>query len=171
MKLRNLLLISILLIAALGMGNKNIKGEKAMVDVKQLAPDIKFTDLAGNPVLLSSFKGKVIFLNFWATWCPPCRGEMPSLEKLHEKMKGKAFVILAISIGENKLKVANFIKENKYSFPVYLDTDNQAADVYKVSGIPTNFLIDKDGYVMFRESGSRDWASAEIQKQIEHLLK
>ncbi len=80
--------------------------------------------LAGDPVKVSDFSGKITFFNFWATWCPPCRAEMPSIERLYKQMSGTNFRIIAVNAGENRSQVASFIEKNKYTFPIYLDESN-----------------------------------------------
>ncbi|ETI89629.1 MAG: Alkyl hydroperoxide reductase/ Thiol specific antioxidant/ Mal allergen, partial [Clostridium butyricum DORA_1] len=98
--------------------------------VKTKALDFKLKDLDGNEVSLSSLKGKKVFLNFWATWCPPCKAEMPEIEKLYQETKDSDLVILAVDIGENSNTVKPFIDENKYNFKVLLDSDQSVATQY-----------------------------------------
>ena len=175
MKKRYFFIAGILIVlagfVAFSMSTRPIEGGKKMIEKSQPAIDFNLKNLEGDDITLSSFQGKVVFLNFWATWCPPCRGEMPSIQKLHEKMQDRDFIILAVSIGEKENAVKNFIEKNNYTFPVLLDPDNQAAQDYDISGIPTTLLVDKEGKVVFRETGSRNWASTEIIEQIEELLK
>ncbi|MFH1759752.1 MAG: TlpA disulfide reductase family protein, partial [bacterium] len=135
-----------------------------------MAPDIIVEDFNGNKVKLSDFRGKVVMLNFWATWCPPCRNEMPSIEMLLNKMKGKDFVIMAVSMGEEKDKVKKFIEDNDYTFPIYLDKDRSASSKYSVTGIPTTLLIDNNGSISYKKVGSEDWVSTENLSRIERLL-
>jgi thiol-disulfide isomerase/thioredoxin len=130
-------------------GSQKLQGEK----IKLKAIDFKLKDLKGNDVSLSDFKGKKVFLNFWATWCPPCRKEMPEMEAYYQKIKDSDVVMLVVNLGENKSTVENFIKDNKYNFPVLLDTDNKAAVDYRIASIPTSFFIDKDGNIIFRHIG------------------
>jgi len=132
--------------------------------------DANITDLNGNKVKLSDFKDKVIFLNLWATWCPPCRAEMPSMEKLSEKFKDKNFVILAVSQGEDLNTVTNFLKKNKYSFKIFTDEKNEVAGSYGTGSIPTSYLIDKNGNMIAQFVGGRDWFSKEAVDLINALL-
>lgn len=115
--------------------------------------------LNGKEVSLSDYRGKVVFLNFWATWCPPCRGEMPSMEKLYQKFKGKDFVMLAVSLREKEKTVEKFVQKNGLTFPVLLDPRGKAGGDYMVSSIPTTYLIDKQGKIIGRAIGGRDWAN------------
>jgi len=133
-----------------------IKGDKH-------APDFSLKDLNGNKVGIKQFKGKIIFLNFWATWCAPCKEEMASLEVLHQQFKEKNFVLLAISVDYGGLKsVQEFMDKHRYTFPVLLDPKSEALDLFNVKGIPTTFIIDKKGRMIGRAIGPRDWKSQEV---------
>jgi peroxiredoxin len=122
--------------------------------VKTKALDFKLKDLDGNEVSLSSLKGKKVFLNFWATWCPPCKAEMPEIEKLYQETKDSDLVILAVDIGENSNTVKPFIDENKYNFKVLLDSDQSVATQYGISSIPTSYFIDTDGNIISTHIGA-----------------
>ncbi|MBC8061285.1 MAG: TlpA family protein disulfide reductase [Clostridiaceae bacterium] len=121
---------------------------------KVLAPDFTLKDLNGNEVSLVDYRGKNVYLNFWATWCPPCRSEMPEIEKLYQETKDGDLVILAIDIGEDNKTVTNFIKENQYNFKVLLDEKNEIASAYGISSIPVSLFIDKDGYIVNQQIGA-----------------
>lgn len=122
--------------------------------LKVQANDFKLQDLSGKNVSLSDFKGKKVFLNFWATWCPPCRGEMPDIEKLYDETKNSDLVILAINIGEDRDTVQSFLKSNNYNFNVLLDISQSTAGKYNISGIPTSYFINKDGTVSAKKIGA-----------------
>ncbi|MGE5630388.1 MAG: TlpA disulfide reductase family protein [Caulobacteraceae bacterium] len=109
--------------------------------------DFTLEDLDGNKVTLSSYKGKKLYINFWATWCPPCKAEMPDIEKLYQETKDSDLVILAVNIGEDKKTVQDFIKKNNYHFKVLLDTDSKVAQLYQASSIPTSYFVDSEGYL------------------------
>lgn len=120
-------------------------------------PAIDFTleDLDGNKVSLSDYKGKKnVFVNFWATWCPPCRQEMPEIEKIYQEYKNKDLVILAVDIGEDKNTVSKFINENKYNFKVLLDSDGSVAKAYNTTSIPVSYFIDKNGNIKAKRIGA-----------------
>lgn len=119
------------------------QGEEPPVPRGKPAPDITVKGLDGKMVKLSSLRGKPVFLDFWATWCPPCRVSLPHTQKL-AKMHGKEITVLAIS-NEDTKTIQTFMKENKYSYPSYRDSDNSAGTKYKVSGIPTFVVIDAKG--------------------------
>lgn len=127
--------------------NKNATSDK------KPALDFKLKDLNGKDVSLSDYKGKKVFLNFWASWCPPCKAEMPDIEKLYEETKDSDLVILAVNVGESKSEVTSFLNDNKYSFPVLLDSDQNITNQYNIKGIPTSFFIDKEGNIVSSKVG------------------
>ncbi len=133
--------------------------------------DFNLLDLSGNQASLSNYQGKVIMLNFWATWCPPCRNEMPSMESLYKKMKDKNFVIVAVNIQENSSTVKSFIQKNRYSFPVIIDEKGEVAAKYQIRVIPTTYIIDTKGKIAGVFTGSRDWDSDDVVKIFRELAK
>jgi peroxiredoxin len=126
----------------------NAADTKSSSEKKIAATDFKLKDLNGKEVSLSDFKEKKVFLNFWASWCPPCRGEMPDIEKLYEQTKDSDLIILAVNLGETKNTTKSFIDNNKYNFQVLLDSDQSVANQYNITAIPTSFFIDKEGYIV-----------------------
>ncbi len=141
-------------------------------EVGYLAPDFALPDLAGQTVRLSDFRGKrAVFLNFWATWCPPCRAEMPTMERAYQAYGEKGLEILAISIDAGAPdEVAAFMKELTLSFPALLDPRAEVSALYRIPGIPATVLIDREGVIRSVEIGYRDWYSAESRKRLETLL-
>jgi len=111
---------------------------------------------------LKDVAGKVVLLNFWATWCPPCRVEMPSMQTLYDQLKNLPFTIYAISVGESKNTVSKFIAETKYTFPVYLDPSNRLAGQFASRGIPTSYLLDKQGRAIGGVIGAKMYDSPEM---------
>ncbi|UCD78470.1 MAG: TlpA family protein disulfide reductase [Desulfobacterales bacterium] len=140
-------------------------------DPKIEAQNFLLPDLNGDKVSLAGQRGKVVFLNFWATWCPPCRYEMPSMEKLYNKFKNNDFTILAVNLGENVKQVKAFKESYKLSFPILLDADSSVGSIYGAMSIPITYLIDRDGYLRGAALGPRDWASEEAFGLIDSLLK
>lgn len=134
------------------------------------APDFTLQSLQGSRVNLKDFRGKVVFLNFWATWCGPCRWEMPAMEKLWNRFKEDRFVILAVDIREGKDVVKSFIQEEGYTFPVLLDSKGEVAGIYGIRAIPTTFLINPEGKIVGKAVGAREWASQDAFDLIEHLI-
>ncbi len=135
------------------------------------APDFELKDLTKKPVKLSDYKGKVIFLNFWATWCKPCKEEMPSMELLYKAMKGKDFEMIAVSIDRDIAKVEPFVKELKLTFPILLDFMGKADRRYKLTGVPETYIIDQNGVIVEKILGPRDWTRPESLQTILELLK
>ncbi len=139
--------------------------------VGNVAPDFTLTDMHGQKVSLSQFRGKVVVLNFWATWCPPCREEMPSMERLYRKYQDKGLVMLAVNVEENgKQAVENFLQKNPHSFPILLDSENVAQNGYGVFRFPESFIIDRNGVVVEKIIGARDWMSGSTYKLVSFLL-
>jgi len=137
----------------------------------RLAPDFAVPDLSGQAVRLSALRGKVVLLNLWTTWCPPCREEMPSMERLYERLRDRDFQLLAVSQDEDGKRVVEpFVKEMRLSFPVLVDPDHQVGDRYGVWGYPETFVIDRTGHVVERVIGPRDWASPEEVASLEALI-
>jgi peroxiredoxin len=139
---------------------------------KEAAP-FKLTDLRGDSVTMAGLRGKVVFLNIWATWCAPCREEMPSMEKLYEGMRGdKDFVMLAVSQDTgSRDEVMAYVKKHGYHFDVLLDPNNAVAEAYQVSGVPETFIIDRSGRIVAHHSGAFDWSQPAIRDALEELLK
>lgn len=132
--------------------NNNEDDEKqipqiAPVDIGELAPTFTLENLDGEVVSLEDYRGKNIIVNFWASWCPPCKEEMPDFQKYYTENKDNDFAILAINAGESKAIATKFMEENGYNFPVLLDTATEVGNNYMVSGIPTSFIIDKEGII------------------------
>ena len=138
----------------------------------RLAPDFTLKDLSGRSVQLSSLKGKVVLVNFWATWCPPCREEIPSMLRMNQAMQGKPFQWLAVSIDEGgKEAVAGFFKKAGAEMPALLDTDGAVARRYGTTGVPETFVIDTKGVIMKKVVGGMDWSAPEVLAALEDLGK
>ena len=132
--------------------------------------DFTLEDLQGSAVSLKDFRGKLVFLNFWATWCGFCRKEMPSIERLWQKFKEEDFVILAVDVEEGGDWVRPFVEENGYTFPILLDPTGEVAETYRIPQLPTTYLIDPEGMIFAGIGQERDWATEDVFKLIEHLL-
>lgn len=137
----------------------------------KVAPDFAVADLAGRTVRLSGLRGRVVLLNLWTTWCPPCREEMPSMERLYTRFRDRDFELLAVSQDEDGKRVVEpFVREMRLSFPVLIDPEHQVGDRYGVWGYPETFVIDRNGYVVERVIGPRDWSSPQSIAQLEALI-
>lgn len=127
--------------------NQPVKIEK-IIDIGLPAPEFTLEDLEGNEISLKDFQGeKNVLLNFWASWCPPCRMEMPDLDRLYIDYKDDDFVVLAVNLGEDKDTVKEFIEEKGYSFPVVLDKTQEVGITYQTFSIPTSVMVDKEGII------------------------
>ena len=136
------------------------------------APDFAYPGLDGKKVGLGDYRGKVVFLNIWATWCPPCREEMPSMEKLYQELKGEDFEILAVSIDTSGVKaVAPFAKEYRLSFPILLDPEGTIKPLYGITGVPESFIINKDGRIEKIVIGPLDWATPDVVRFFRNLIE
>ncbi|MBW6484939.1 MAG: TlpA family protein disulfide reductase [Syntrophobacterales bacterium] len=145
---------------------------KPRVKVGMPAPNFTFPGLDGKNISLADFKGKVVFVNIWATWCPPCREEMPSMEKLHQELKGKDFEILAVSIDTaGAAAVAPFMKEYKLSFPALLDPEGRIKNLYGTTGVPESFIVNKEGLIEEIVIGPRDWFTPEVVRFFRNLIQ
>ena len=133
--------------------------------------DFTLSDLSGKKVSLSSFKGKLVFLNFWATWCPPCRAEMPSMERLYQKLKGQGLVVLGVDLQEDAKSVQKFVEEHKLTFPILLDSDGRVGTTYGARSIPTTYIIGRDGSALGGTVGGREWDSPEMIAFFTRLLQ
>ena len=136
------------------------------IDLPITAP---ISALKGDPVKVRDFTGKITLLNFWATWCPPCRAEMPSIERLYQQMSGTNFRIVAIDAGEQRAQVASFIEKNKYTFPIYLDESNALSSIFAARGIPSTYLVNKEGKVIAARIGAMEYDQAELIKLLKEM--
>lgn len=143
-----------------------------IVDMGDPAPDFVLEDTDGNKISLASLRGKVVLVNFWATWCPPCRAEMPSMDKLNEAMAGEDFVMLAINVEENgRSVVPEFLKKTQHEFPVLYDDQGIVQGLYGVYKFPESFVVRKDGIVDDKVIGAIDWAHPETIEYFKELAK
>jgi peroxiredoxin len=134
------------------------------------AVDFTLPDLAGTPVRLSDLRGKIVFVNLWATWCPPCRAEMPSMQALYDRLKGRDFAMLAIAEDTNPADVTAFVQELGLTFPILLDTDNRLPGRLGVTGYPETFVIDRDGRVIKHVIGPEEWMAPRVIAYFEDLI-
>jgi len=135
------------------------------------AQDFQVTSLSGGQKARSSLKGKIVLLNFWATWCPPCKEEIPSIESLSKTMKGQAFEVFAVNLGDNAATVTSFVTEHKLGFPIYLDTKNKLASSFASQGIPTTYLLNKDGTFIAGMVGAYDYSKPEFVAFLKELTR
>jgi thiol-disulfide isomerase/thioredoxin len=136
------------------------------------APGFNLEDMDGNKQSLKQYEGKVVVINFWATWCPPCVHEMPSMESLYQKFKDKSFVVLGINQWEDEEKVFSFMGQIKKAptFPILFDPDSKISAAYGVKGLPSSYIVDKQGNIVYRATGGRDFTHPAVEQLIESLL-
>jgi thiol-disulfide isomerase/thioredoxin len=143
-------------------------------DVQQRQPfptDFALLDLQGQPVHLSTLRGQVVLLNFWASWCYPCRVEMPSMQALYQEHRSKGFTILAIaSDTQGQAIVRPFVEQYRLTFPVLLDPDDIVGTRLGLQGLPTSYLLDRQGQIVRVELGARDWNSPAVRHLLALLL-
>jgi peroxiredoxin len=150
----------------------NYKVVPILQPMKDLAPTPEFSLSSpdGKKISLKDFRGKIVLLNFWASWCVPCREEMPAMEKLYQEYKQKNFVILAIAVKDRKQDAIDFVKELKITYPVALDPDAKVGSEYGAWGLPVTYLIGSKGEGLARGWGPAEWYSPAARKLIQDLI-
>lgn len=139
--------------------------------IGQPLADFTLPDLRGQPVQLAALRGKVVFVNVWATWCPPCVEEMPTIQQLYERLHGRGLEVLAVSLDALGAQVVGpFMQNYRLTFPTLLDTKNLVQRLYHTTGVPESFIVDKRGILVDKVVGPRDWAHPQIIAQLERLL-
>lgn len=167
------LILLVLRFQKTGSGNPELESDLGQFkpEAGYLTPRFTLRNLRGNLEGLDDHSGKVIVVNFWATWCVPCIKEMPSFETLYRRYRSKGLTLLAVSLDkEGSSKVQEFVGKYKLSFPVLLDTEGIAEKLYPSFTIPFTYVIDKRGRVVARVDGAKDWESSETFKAMEYLL-
>lgn len=138
---------------------------------QKLAEDFSLPMTEGRTFKLSEYRGKTVFVNFWATWCPPCREEMPAMEKLWLHYRERGLVVVAISVDRDPIVVAPFVKQAKFTFPIVLDPKMQAATAYGVRALPSSFLVDRNGYMTALALGPRMWDGEAAYAVMEGMVR
>ena len=133
-------------------------------------PALKLKDLQGREHALESYRGKVVLVNFWATWCEPCKEEMPSIERLRKSLGDRRFAVLAVNLAEPDARVQAFLAKVPVGFPVLMDRDAAAARAWKARMLPATFIVGADGRVRYSYVGELDWSREPVRKQIAALL-
>ncbi|MAE93159.1 MAG: hypothetical protein CL910_00720 [Deltaproteobacteria bacterium] len=146
------------------------KREAAPVEPGRVAPLFSLPDLTGEPLSLAGLQGQVVLVNFWATWCKPCEEEMPAMERLYQALREEGFELLAVSVDEDTEEVRAFRDRLALSFPILHDEGQQVARRYQSFRFPESFLIDREGLVVERYIGPREWDAPAYRARIARLL-
>lgn len=156
-----------------GAATPDFKGIPKLEEMKDrpLAPDFTLPGPTGKKISLRDFRGKVVFLNFWATWCGPCREEMPSMERLYQEFRGRGFEIVAVNVKDKREDALKFLKELKLTYPVGMDPEGEVGLLYGAWGMPSTYLIDRKGHVLARLWGGADWYSPAARTLIRTLVE
>jgi peroxiredoxin len=157
-----LVLLAALALPAWGQGLKSWTGGPT--------PALELADVDGKIHRLSDYRGKAVLVNFWATWCAPCREEMPSIEALREAMHGKPFVVLAVNVGESARVARGFAGTMALGFPLLLDRDTKVTKAWSARILPASFVVGPDGRIRYSYFGALDWASADVRSAIMRLV-
>jgi thiol-disulfide isomerase/thioredoxin len=134
-------------------------------------PSLELLDLQGAKHRLADYRGKVVLVNFWATWCVPCRDEMPSLERLRASLEGRPFAILAVNLAEPESRIRKFLELVPVRFPVLLDPDTRTTKAWQAKLLPATYVIGPDGAIRYRHVGELDWSKPSIRAAIVGLLR
>jgi len=140
------------------------------IPAKGKAPDFTLKSNHGNNVKLSEQRGKVIMINFWASWCAPCRKEMPLLEELYQRYKDGGFTLLGVNVEEDSSAAKDLLKEIQVSFPILFDSQNAVSQLYGVEAMPSTVILDRDGNLRFIHKGYQPGYEDEYQKQVRELI-
>jgi peroxiredoxin len=171
----DVLLLPVLMAAVVSAGtgaDPTVIAQRGVVKPGEPAPNFQLRDMNGRIVALSDLRGKVVLLNFWATWCGPCRVEMPAMERLYRAYERKDFEILAVSTDAQGVAVTRpFQQENKLTFPILHDADFRVGLSYGARTLPMTFMVDRQGIVRQHIFGARDWEAPEAHQLIETLMK
>ena len=155
------------------LGIANLQASELSPYTGGILPDFTLSDLEGKNHTLSSYRGKVVMVNFWATYCGPCIKEMPSMQRLKEKMAGKPFTILAVDMAEEKHDVKAFLTQHqiKIDFPVLLNPEGNVVEDWMITAVPTTFVIDPRGTIRYALFGGIEWDKADVIETISSLLE
>jgi peroxiredoxin len=139
--------------------------------VGEPAPAFSLPTLDGNATELGSLRGRVVLVNLWASWCPPCLAEMPSLQRLHQKLAAEGLVVLGVSADEDEKDIRQALAKIPVSFPILRDPEGRMANQYRATGYPETYLVDKQGLLQATFIGPHEWDSPEVLQKVRHYLR
>ena len=154
-------------VACSGSGGPRLPGSVAL---DRPAPEFEVRDRSGQAHHLSDFRGKVVLINFWATWCPPCLEEMPSMESLRKQMDETQLQIMALSVDDSWEPVDTFLQQNTYGFGIYADFEQKVAELYGTHMVPETYIVDKRGVILCKVVGDRDWTEPAVITFLKRLI-
>lgn len=171
--LKNVFCSLLLVVALWSITHKDALAFNGMLPMlnRPMAKDFALKDVDGRVHTISQYRGKVVLINFWATWCPPCLKEMPSMERLWKELGGKGVAVLALNIGESADDVENFGFEHNLSFPLLLDQDDTTSRDWLVRGLPTSYVVDTQGRIVFQAIGEREWDDPKLKEELLKLIQ
>ena len=135
------------------------------------APALSLRGMDGRPLRLDHLKGQVVFINFWATWCVPCRQEIPVMERLYQDYRERGFAVVAVDFKETTAEIQRFVRELSLSFPIGEDPEGAAAHAFGVRGLPVTYLLGRDGRILWKAIGSREWDTPASRAYFEEILQ
>ena len=167
--MRNFLFAAVLMLLAMpSVAQQAGDGLTRLADAP-LAPDFSLLDMDGAVHRLSEYRGRVVIVNFWATWCPPCREEMPSMQRAWEQLRTEGILMLGINVGENEDTIFQFTADYPVDFPLLLDIDSAVTGEWPVRGLPTTYVVDPDGRLVYQAIGSREWDDPDLLDKVRAL--
>lgn len=161
----NLAFVALLLVNITAMAEQSL----SPVPDKPQAPEFELKDMDGNLRTLASYRGKPVIINFWATWCPPCRAELPSMNRGWEKIKDEGIAMLAVNVGEDEDTIFMFMGNYPIEFDLLLDHSGEIVKQWPVKGLPTTFVLDPEGRIVYRAIGGREWDSDTLLNTVRAL--
>jgi thiol-disulfide isomerase/thioredoxin len=168
LKLKNIILFNtVVLMLALLVCTSNVF---AATELNEEAPDFTLKSLKGSNLKLSEFRGDVVLVNFWASWCGPCRQEMPILNDLYLKYRDMGFTLLGVNVEKNTAKAANMVRDLRVVYPVLFDQQSKVSKLYKVDDMPTTVLVDRDGNMRYLHRGYKSGTEDEYVRQVRELM-
>ncbi len=170
LKMRYLLGAGLLWFTLAAYAQRPGEGLTPIADAPQ-APDFHLTDSEGIEHRLADYRGRVVIVNFWATWCPPCREEMPSMQRAWEQLQAEDIMMLAINVGEDEDTIFQFTANYPVEFPLLMDLDSKVTGEWPVRGLPTTFVVDPRGRLVYRAIGGREWDDTVILQAVRALRK